>query len=275
MTERTNELPKSQERPLLEHLNELIVRARRALISLVIAFVIFFFFGITEVSFDGFNFPILYPNLFNSISSHFIELFIHTELPPQMKLLNLNPFDTLFSAAYVSFFLSLFIALPIIVHEIWGFVSPGLYEHEKRMAKMIVLPAFILFAAGSSFAYFVIIPVMMKFVLIYTTTLGVEPTLSLRAFINTVMSLMLTVGVAFEYPLVMSLLTLAGVVKAQSWRKNWRYGVLGAFIIAWFISPGTTGGVIETTIGVTLSTLYFVGVATSYLAERKRKSWGI
>lgn len=137
-----------------------------------------------------------------------------------MKLLNLNPFDTLFSAAYVSFFLSLFIALPVIIHEIWGFVSPGLYEHEKRMARMVVLPAFVLFAAGSSFAYFVIIPVMMKFVLIYTTTLGVEPTLSLRAFINTVMSLMLTVGVAFEYPLVMSMLTMAGVVKAQSWRKK-------------------------------------------------------
>ncbi|QKR00575.1 twin-arginine translocase subunit TatC [Metallosphaera tengchongensis] len=271
MTEKTSELQKSGERPLLEHLNELIYRARRALISLVSAFVIFFFFGIKEVSFNGFNFPILYPNLFNSISSYFIRLFIHTELPPQLKLLNLNPFDTLFSAAYVSFFLSLFIAMPIIIHEIWGFVSPGLYENEKKMAKSLILPAFVLFAAGSSFAYFIIIPVMMKFVLLYTTSLGVEPTLSLRAFINTVMSLMLTVGLGFEYPLIMTMLTMAGVVKAESWRRNWRYGVLGAFIIAWFISPGTTGGVIETTIGVTLSTLYFVGVASSYLAQKRRK----
>ncbi|AEB95374.1 MULTISPECIES: twin-arginine translocase subunit TatC [Metallosphaera] len=272
MTERTNEIGKTAERPLLDHLNELIARARRALISLVVAFVIFFFFEVKEVSFLGFNFPILYPDLFNSIASDFIRLFIHTELPPQIQLLNLNPFDTLFSAAYVAFFLSMFIALPVIVHEIWGFVSPGLYENEKKMAKLVILPAFILFAAGSSFSYFIIIPVMMKFVLIYTTSLGVEPTLSLRAFISTVMSLMLTVGVAFEYPLVMSILTLGGIVKASSWRKNWRYGVLGAFIIAWFISPGTTGGVIETTIGVTLSTLYFVGVIAAYFAERRRKS---
>jgi sec-independent protein translocase protein TatC len=272
VTERTREVPQQEERPLLEHLNELVYRARRALFSLLVTFLLFFFFGIKEVYFEGFRFPILYPNLFNSIASNVIVLFIHSELPPKMELINLNPFDTLFSAAYVAFFLSLFVAMPIIIWEAWAFVAPGLYEHERRMAKYIILPAFLLFTAGSAFAYFIIIPVMMKFVLIYTETLGVAPTLSLRAFINTVMSLMLTNGLAFEYPLVMSMLTMAGVVKASSWRRNWRYGVLGAFIIAWLISPGTTGGVIETTIGVTLSTLYFVGILASHLVEKRKRA---
>jgi hypothetical protein len=146
-------------------------------------------------------------------------------------------------------------------------VSPGLYKHEKDMIKYAMLPALTLFASGAAFAYFIIVPFMMKFVLYYTRVLGVEPTLSLKAFVNTVVSLTMATGVAFEYPLVMGALTFLGVVGARTWRRNWRWGVLGAFVIAWMISPGTTGGVIETTIGIILSALYFVGVAAAYTIE--------
>jgi Sec-independent protein translocase TatC len=73
----------------------------------------------------------------------------------------------------------------------------------------------------------------------------------------------------YEYPLVMASLTYIKVVKADSWKKNWRWGVMGAFIIAWIISPGTTGGVIETTIGVILSVLYFVGVVSAKIIEKR------
>jgi len=155
--------------------------------------------------------------------------------------------------------------------ELWEFVAPGLYSHEKRIIKYIMAPAFALFAAGSAFAYFIIVPFMMRFIVLYTQVLGVEQTLSLKSFINTVVSLMLVSGLAFEYPLTMSMLTYVRVIAARTWKSGWRWGVLGAFVIAWMISPGTTGGVIETTIGLILSGLYFVGVATSYAIERRRK----
>ncbi|MFP3283605.1 MAG: twin-arginine translocase subunit TatC, partial [Nitrososphaeria archaeon] len=185
--------------------------------------------------------------------------------------ININPFDPLFASFYVSFLLSLFVAIPVAVRELWAFVSPGLYKHEKDMIKYAMLPALTLFASGAAFAYFIIVPFMMKFVLYYTRVLGVEPTLSLKAFVNTVVSLTMATGVAFEYPLVMGALTFLGVVGARTWRRNWRWGVLGAFVIAWIISPGTTGGVIETTIGIILSALYFIGVAAAYTIERRRK----
>ena len=246
------------------------MRLRRGLKSLFLAFIIFFAFGYTTINIDGYVIPILYPSLFHSIADNLMVFFIHHELPKGMELLNLNPFDPLYASAYVSFYLALFISLPIIFRELWGFVSPGLYEHEKRLVKYTVLPATLLFLAGSLFAYFIIVPLMMRFVEIYTTALGVEPTLSLRAFVSTVVSLMMVTGIAFEYPLAMSILTYIGMVKADSWKKNWRWGVLGAFIIAWIISPGTTGGVIETTIGTILSALYFVGVASAKIIEKRR-----
>ena len=269
MTERT-ELRKDEERPLLAHIAELAMRLRRGLISLFLTFIIFFAFGYTTINIDGYVIPILYPSLFHSIADNLMVFFIHHELPKGMELLNLNPFDPLYASAYVSFYLALFISLPIIFRELWGFVSPGLYEHEKRLVKYTVLPATLLFLAGSLFAYFIIVPLMMRFVEIYTTALGVESTLSLRAFVSTVVSLMMVTGIAFEYPLAMSILTYIGMVKADSWKKNWRWGVLGAFIIAWIISPGTTGGVIETTIGTILSVLYFVGVASAKIIEKRR-----
>jgi sec-independent protein translocase protein TatC len=268
VTERT-ELQKDEERPLLSHLAELAIRLRRAFITLFVAFIIFFAFGYTTISVSGHVVPIIYPNLFHSFSDELMLFFIHHELPPQLKLLNLNPFDPLYASAYVSFYMSIFISLPIFLKEFWGFVSPGLYEHEKRLIKYTITPAILLFAAGSLFAYFIIVPLMMKFVVLYTTALGVEPTLSLRAFVSTVVSLMMVTGIAFEYPLVMASLTYIKVVKADSWKKNWRWGVMGAFIIAWIISPGTTGGVIETTIGVILSVLYFVGVASAKIIEKR------
>ncbi|MGC9016133.1 MAG: twin-arginine translocase subunit TatC [Conexivisphaera sp.] len=259
-----------ERRPLLSHINELLRRLRRILIALGATFFIVAAFGVRPVTLYGLTIPVPYPSLYNSIANYVIGAFIRDELPPGLRLININPFDPLFASLYVSFLLSLFVAVPIAVRELWAFVAPGLYRHERDMVKYALAPAFVLFASGAAFAYFIIVPFMMKFVLYYTRVLGVEPTISLRAFVNTVVSLTLATGLAFEYPLVMGALTYLGIVGARTWRRNWRWGVLGAFIIAWIISPGTTGGIMETVIGLTLSALYFVGVAAAHWIERRR-----
>ncbi|MBW9141543.1 MAG: twin-arginine translocase subunit TatC [Candidatus Aramenus sp.] len=269
MVTRTEQI-KDQERPLLDHLRELALRLRRALIVLVVIFVFLFAFDFTFVKVYGFTLPVIYPNLFHSISSRLIVFFIHHELPKGLELININPFDTIYASAYISFFFALLVSIPVIFYELWGFIAPGLYENEKKVIKNFVLPAFVLFLAGSSFAYFIIIPFMMKFILIFTQSLGVEPTLGLKSFISTLVTLMLATGLAFEFPLVMISLTYVGLVKAETWQRNWRWGVMGSFIIAWMISPGTTGGIIETTIGIILSTLFFIGVGVSKVVERRR-----
>ncbi|WP_420811071.1 twin-arginine translocase subunit TatC [Conexivisphaera calida] len=259
-----------ERRPLLSHINELLRRLRRILITLGATFFVAFAFGVENVHLYGYTIPVPYPSIYHSIADYVIRAFIQDELPPGLHLININPFDPLFAAFYVSFLISLVVAVPVAVRELWAFVAPGLYRHERDMAKYALIPSFLLFVSGASFAYFIIVPFMMKFVLYYTQVLGVEPTISLKAFVNTVVSLTLATGVAFEYPLVMGALTFLGVVGARTWRRNWRWGVLGAFVIAWIISPGTTGGIIETTIGVILSVLYFIGVFAAYWIERRR-----
>jgi sec-independent protein translocase protein TatC len=260
-----------ERRPLLSHISELLRRLRRILVALGATFFLTAAFDVRGVSLYGITIPVPYPSIYDSISSRLIRAFIYNELPPGLHLIIINPFDPLFASLYVSFFLSLFVAIPVAVRELWAFVSPGLYKHERKAIKYAVLPAFGLFAAGSAFAYLVVVPLMMDFVLHYTQALGAEPTLSLRAFVSMVISLTIATGVAFEYPLVMGALTFLGVVGARTWRRNWRWGVLGAFIIAWIISPGTTGGIMETVIGLILSALYFAGVAAAYMIERRRR----
>jgi sec-independent protein translocase protein TatC len=269
MTERT-ELRRDEERPLLEHIIELARRVRRILVVLFVVFLFFFAFGYTTVQVGSYAIPVPIPDMFDSISVKFVRFLIHSLLPPGLKLINLNPLDPLIASAYFSLFIAIFVSLPVIFREMWAFIAPGLYEHEKKFVKYTVVPGLVLYAAGALFAYFVIIPLMMEFVLIYTNALGVEPTLSLGSFANTIISMMTVTGLAFEYPLVMSVLTYLGMVKAKTWMDNWRWGVMGAFIIAWVISPGTGGGVIETTIGVTLSALYIAGAYAAKVVEKRK-----
>ncbi|MCQ4335871.1 MAG: twin-arginine translocase subunit TatC [Sulfolobales archaeon] len=272
MSERTarTEQVKDVERPLLDHVLELARRVRRVLVFLLSFFLFFFAFGYTTIQVGNYVIPVPYPSLFDSFSVIMVRWIIYHVLPPGLKLINLNPLDPMIASAYFSFFLAVFFSIPVIIREAWAFISPGLYEHERRLFKRVIVPALLLYAGGAAFAYFVIIPLMMKFVLIFTNELGVEPTLSLRAFATTVITMMAVTGLAFEYPLAMAIATYLGLVKAKTWFENWRWGVMGAFIIAWAISPGTTGGVIETTIGLILSALYFVGAYAAKAVERRK-----
>jgi sec-independent protein translocase protein TatC len=271
-----------QEKPLLEHIRELAIRLRRIIIALAISFLFYFMIGYEWIkinlnikllgAFIGISrVPVPYPSFYDSIAVKVTRFMIYHEIPKGVKIIIINLFDPLFASLYVSLYLAILTTLPIIIRETWAFLSPGLYESEKKIFKLTIIPAFLLFIAGSSFAFFLLIPLMFDLILLYTYSLGpsVEPTISLNSFISTVFLLMASLGLAFEMPLIMVGLTYLGIVKASTWRNYWRWGVLISFIIAWIISPGTTGGVMETIIGLSLSSLYFVGMGVSYIIEKK------
>jgi sec-independent protein translocase protein TatC len=271
-----------QEKPLLEHIRELAIRLRRIIIALAISFLFYFMIGyewikinlnikLLGASIGISRVPVPYPSFYDSIAVKVTRFMIYHEIPKGVKIIIINLFDPLFASLYVSLYLAILTTLPIIIRETWAFLSPGLYESEKKIFKLTIIPAFLLFIAGSSFAFFLLIPLMFDLILLYTYSLGpsVEPTISLNSFISTVFLLMASLGLAFEMPLIMVGLTYLGIVKASTWRNYWRWGVLISFIIAWIISPGTTGGVMETIIGLSLSSLYFVGMGVSYIIEKK------
>jgi len=218
--------------------------------------------------------PIPYPSFYDSIAVQVTKFFIYHELPANTKIIIINLFDPIYASLYVSLYLALLTSLPLIIRETWAFLAPGLYKHEKKIFKLTMIPAFLLFFSGSLFAFLILIPLMFDMISFYTESLGpaVEPTISLSSFISTTFLLMGSLGLAFEMPLIMIGLTHLRIVKASTWRNYWRWGVLVSFIIAWIISPGTTGGVMETIIGLSLSSLYFLGMGISFLVERKRES---
>ncbi|BCU70437.1 twin-arginine translocase subunit TatC [Stygiolobus caldivivus] len=261
-----------KELPLLDHIRELLTRLKRVIMILAFFFILYFTFGITFIQLGPYRVPIPYPSLYHSIAVLFVRDFIDREIPPGLKPITINTLDPIFSGLSVAAYLAIFSASPFIAREFWAFVAPGLYEHEKKFVRKTIIPAVLLFAAGSAFAYFIILPFMFLFVYRYDLALNIDPTLSFKSIVSTILLLMTATGVAFELPLVMAGMTKLGLVKPHTWLKNWRWGVMISFIIAWIISPGTTGGLIETTIGIILSGLYFAGTAVSYFIARKNNS---
>ncbi|MEM0173908.1 MAG: twin-arginine translocase subunit TatC, partial [Sulfolobaceae archaeon] len=190
-----------EEKPLIEHLRELLIRLRRIIIYLISFTAIYFFIGISYIEVNGQEIPIPIPDLYNSLSIMLVRYLITTTVPQGLKLINIGFMDTIISSLYVSIYFGFITSFPLILREIWAFIAPGLYEHEKKMLRNLLLPSILLFVLGSLFAYYIIVPLMLKFLYYYTIAFQVEPTLSIRSFIGTIISLMIGTGIAFQLPL--------------------------------------------------------------------------
>lgn len=270
--------------PMMKHLAELGRRLRRIMFSILVFLAIFFIFGPRYIRIHAFvlklpfmkpivitSIPILVPSFLNSFSNVLVRFFIYSEVPHGLVIINVGVFDAIFASLEVSMLFSIIFSMPVILTELWRFASPALYETEKKEMRIFLLPAMLLFIAGVLFAYFVVIPVLLFVVRLYTASLGVAAYVSIRSFISLLIGFMISFGAAFELPVVMATLTRFGFVESETWIKNWRYGVLFSFIIALILSPGVTGGLIETVIGLTLSALYVVGALVCRRIQAKIK----
>lgn len=271
--------------PLFGHLQELMVRLRRVVASIFIFLAIFFIFGPGYISIAptpiGIPFigtvvvtriPIIVPSFIGSFSNVIVRFLIFNEVPSGLTVINVGAFDSVYSSLQISFLFSVVVSMPVILTQLWKFISPGLYQKEKEHIRWLIAPALLLFILGVFFAYFIVIPVLMDVVMLYIRSLGVQSYLSIKSFITIVVGFMLAFGISFEMPVVMAVLTRFGFVEAKVWKENWRYGILASFIIALILSPGVTGGLIETVIGLTLSALYVVGALFSSRMGRKRET---
>jgi sec-independent protein translocase protein TatC len=141
----------------------------------------------------------------------------------------LTPFKT-------TFFVALFIAMPVVLFQAWQFVAPGLYKREKRFAVPLMLSSIVLFYAGIAFAYFIVFRVMFAFFASVTPG-GVEMTPDISAYLSFVLGIFLAFGLAFEVPIATVMLIWSGLVSAQALKKARPYVFLGAFIVGMFLTP--------------------------------------
>jgi sec-independent protein translocase protein TatC len=162
---------------------------------------------------------------------------------------------------------ALFLAMPVVLHQAWAFVAPGLYRHEKRFAIPLVISSIVLFYAGVAFAYFVVFPLMFAF-LTSTAPIGVKVMTDISNYLDFVLLLFFAFGIAFEIPVATVLLAATGLVKIETMRSNRGYVVLGIFVIAAFLTP--PDAVSQSFMAVPMYLLYEFGIVMSRVLLKQR-----
>jgi len=135
-----------------------------------------------------------------------------------------------------AFFVAVFIAMPVVLYQIWQFVAPGLYKREKRLAIPLLVSSILLFYAGIAFAYFIVFKVMFGFFARVTPS-GVDMTPDISAYLSFVLGIFLAFGVAFEVPIATVLLIWSGLVSVKVLKSARPYVFLAAFVAGMLLAP--------------------------------------
>ncbi len=149
------------------------------------------------------------------------------------------------------------LALPYVLYQVWGFVAPGLYSHEKRMALPLIVTSTVLFYCGMTFAYFAVFPFVFGFIT-STAPQGVEIMTDIEKYLGFVINMFLAFGLAFETPVAVVLLVKLGVLTVKQLRDARRYVIVGAFILGAIFTP--PDAVSQTLLAIPLWLLYELGI---------------
>jgi sec-independent protein translocase protein TatC len=257
---------------IAEHLGELRSRVLRTVISILVLSLFTITFGLKPLEFHGqvlFYYP--FPDLFHNISVQITSYMRDTLLPSEVKLIQTAPGQAFFAQVYVSLLIAIIGSIPIIVKEIFGFISPAIEnKHTKNKIKVIniFLPMVSLFIAGIVFSYSIVIPFTLTFLYKYGQSLGVATFLNINDFISFVLQFFLAFGIAFELPVIMYALALAGLIGAKFWRNNLRYAAFILVIFGALVTPDGSGVTMWFVAGPMI-VLYVIGMLAIERRERR------
>ena len=157
----------------------------------------------------------------------------------------------------LAFLVAFALAIPVVLYQVWAFVAPGLYRHEKKLAVPLLFSSVLLFYTGAAFAYFLVFPFMLSF-FVGTTPTGVQMMTDMGSYLDFVMIFLLAFGLAFEVPIATVLLVWTGFVKISTLTKNRGFVLLGIFILAAFLTP--PDAVSQSCMAVPMYILYEIGI---------------
>jgi sec-independent protein translocase protein TatC len=168
----------------------------------------------------------------------------------------------------ISFMAAFVLVLPFILYQVWAFVAPGLYAHEKRLALPLVVSSTLLFLAGMLFCYFLVFGGVFQFIAKFAPkSITVAP--DIEAYFNFALGMFFAFGLAFEVPVVVVVLVLMGIVSVAQLRE-WRgYVIVGIFVIAAIVTPPDV--VSQIALGLPMCALYEVGIILGQVIERRRR----
>ncbi len=204
------------DQPLIAHLIELRDRTIRVLIAVLLFFLCFIAFANDLYAYLAAPLQSLLPDGSSMIATQVASPF-------------LAPFK-------LALYLSVYCAAPVILYQLWGFIAPGLYQNEKKIAAPLLVSSIILFYAGMAFAYFVVFPLVFGF---FTTVgpTGVTVMTDIDAYLSFVLKLFLAFGLAFEIPIATMLLIKAGVASIETLKTKRPYVFIGCFVVGMLVTP--------------------------------------
>lgn len=157
----------------------------------------------------------------------------------------------------LTFFVALFIAMPVVLYQVWSFVAPGLYKKEKRFAMPLLASSILLFYLGVAFAYFVVFPLMFNFFTAVAPD-GVEVMTDISLYLDFITTIVLAFGIAFEVPIATVLVVWTGLTTPDKLSKARPYVFLMAFIVGMFLTPPDV--ISQTLLAVPVYLLYELGI---------------
>lgn len=188
------------------------------------------------------------------------------EILPGQQMIATEVASPLLTPFKLTFFVSLFIAMPVILYQVWAFVAPGLYRKEKHFAFPLLASSILLFYLGIAFAYFVVFPLMFGFFTAVAPE-GVEVMTDISHFLSFITMIVLAFGLAFEVPVATVLLVWTGLTDIDKLSKARPYVFLGAFIVGMFLTPPDI--ISQTLLAVPVYLLYECGIIMSRIFSRK------
>lgn len=202
--------------PLVEHLMELRNRLLRSILVILVVFL-----GLMSFANDIYL---------------FVSEPLTRYLPPGTSMIATEVASTFLTPFKLTMVVAIFIAIPFLLHQIWGFIAPGMYRNEKKLAVPILLSSIVLFYVGIAFAYFAVFPVMFGF-FSAAGPAGIAYTPDISKFLDIVLKLFFAFGIAFEIPIAAMLLILAGATTPDALVAKRPYIIVGCFVVSMLLTP--------------------------------------
>lgn len=201
---------------------------------------------------------------------HFIAEPLLERMPADAKMVAIDVASPFFTPLRLAFFVALFIAMPVVLYQLWRFVAPGLYRHEKRLALPLLASSVALFYLGCAFAYWLVLPNVFRFLLGITPE-GVSMMTDIGRYLDFVLTMFLAFGLCFEIPVAVVIVASLGWVTPAQLSTNRPYVIFGVFVVAAIVAPPDVVSMIMLAIPMCL--LYELGVvATRMLVHPSRGS---
>ena len=234
--------------PLVQHLIELRTRLLRIVGVVAVVFLVLYAFFANQI--------------YGIISAP-----LQNILPANASMIATDITSPFLTPMKLTLFVSLFACIPFILYQIWAFIAPGLYRHEKRLAVPLLVSSVVLFYVGMAFAYFVVFPLIFRF----TTSSGLEGVTTMTditKYLDFVLQMFFAFGFAFEIPVATLLLIHAGIISPHGLIKKRPYVIVGCFVVGMILTPPDVMSQIS--LAVPMWLLFEAGVYIGLIMQRKK-----